>query len=97
MISEYDFYMNLYDEFIETRDQENEKILWKTNSIIKLMKFTEGNEEGEFCENALRMIMVLFKHFSFSPYELSSYNFDNKSNQDKDIITPILKQEFNIF
>lgn len=65
MISEYDFYMNLYDDFIKTNNFKNDKILWKMNSIIKLMQLTEGSEEGEFCESGLRMIMVLFNSYQF--------------------------------
>lgn len=97
LINEYDFYMNLYDDFIETRNQENRKFLWKMNSIVRLMNLTKGNEEGEFCENALRMIMVLFNTYIFSPYELSSHDFNITSNQEKEEINPILKQEFDIF
>jgi hypothetical protein len=97
MINEYDFYMNLYDDFIKTRDKEKEKILWKARSIIKLMKFTKGNEEGDFCENALRMIMLLFKNYIFTPYELNSYELEINSNQEREIIIPILKNEFENF
>ena len=89
--------MNLYDKFIETHNDKNQKILWKMNSIIKLMNITEGNEEGEFCENALRMIMILFKDYIFSPYELNSNDFDTNKCHGKEMITPILKQEFDIF
>jgi len=97
MISEYDFYINLFDDFVETHDKENEKILWKTGSIIKLMKFTKSNEEGDFCENALRMIMLLFKNYIFTPYELNSYELEITSNQEREIALPILKNEFESY
>jgi len=94
MISEYDFYMNLYDTFIKTNNNKNEKILWKMNSIIELMKLTEGSEEGEFCEIGLRMIMVLFKSYQFDSCDIKSTYFDNSSIQQKEIVVPILREEF---
>ncbi|MFX0060439.1 MAG: hypothetical protein ACFE8J_19245, partial [Candidatus Heimdallarchaeota archaeon] len=94
---EYDFYINIYDDFVETHNNEKDKFLWKMNSIIELMKVTEGNEEGEFCENGLRMIMILFKDFIFSPLELKKSAFENTLNQGKEIIIPILKRELDIY
>jgi len=94
MISEYDFYMNLYDSFINTNNIENEKILWKMNSIIKLMKHSEGSEEGEFCESGLRMIVVLFKNYQFDFCDTKSKYFDNSSIQQREIVLPILRDEF---
>lgn len=94
MTSEYDFYINLYDNFIKTNNIENDKILWKLNSIIKLMKLTEGTEEEEFCESGLRMIMSFFKSYQFDSCDVQSKYFDNSSTQQKEIILPILREEF---
>lgn len=94
MITEYDFYMNLYDGFIKTNNFKNEKILWKMNSIIKLMKLTEGSEKGEFCESGLRMIMTLFKSYKFDSCDIESKDFDHSSIQQKEIVIPILREEF---
>ncbi|MFX1268668.1 MAG: hypothetical protein ACFFAK_11970 [Promethearchaeota archaeon] len=86
--------MNLYDDFIKTNNINNEKILWKMNSIIKLMKLTEGNEKGEFCESGLRMIMTLFNSYQFDSYDIESEDFDSSSIQQKKILVPILREEF---
>ncbi len=94
MISEYDFYMNLYDDFIKTNNFKNDKILWKMNSIIKLMQLTEGSEEGEFCESGLRMIMVLFNSYQFDSCDIKSKDFDNSSIHQKEIVVQILREEF---
>ena len=63
LINEYDFYVNIYDDFIGTRNDENDKILWKMNKIIDLMKITDGKDTNGFMENSLRMVMLLFKYF----------------------------------
>jgi hypothetical protein len=94
MINEYDFYMNLYDAFIKTNNIENDKILWKLNSIIKLMNLTEGSEEGEICESGLRLIMALFKSYQFDSCDIKSKYFDNSSIQQKELVIPILRKEF---
>ncbi|MFX0025189.1 MAG: hypothetical protein ACFE8M_02150 [Candidatus Hermodarchaeota archaeon] len=94
MVSEYDFYMNLYDSFIKTNNVENDKIIWKMNSIIKLMKLTEGSDEGEFCETGLRMIMSLFRSYQFDSCDIKSKDFDNSLIQQKEIVIPILREEF---
>ncbi len=86
--------MNLYDGFIKTNNFKNEKILWKMNSIIKLMKLTEGSENGEFCESGLRMIMILFKSYQFDSCDIKSKVFDNSSIPQKEIVMPILREEF---
>ena len=63
LMTESDFYMNLYEDFIETGNDENDKILWKTYKIIDLMKISNITDTSGFMENGLRMIMLLFKHF----------------------------------
>ena len=58
------------------------------------MKLTEGSEEGEFCESGLRMIMVLFKSYKFDSCDIESKDFDNSSIYQKEIVVPILREEF---
>ncbi|MFW9947630.1 MAG: hypothetical protein ACFFDX_12470 [Candidatus Odinarchaeota archaeon] len=94
MISEYEFYMNLYDGFIKTNNIENDKILWKMNSIIKLMKLTEERDTEEFCESGLRMIMAFFKSYQFDSCDIKSKDFDNSSIYQKKILMSILREEF---
>lgn len=94
MITENDFYIHLYDDFIKINNDENEKILWKMRSIIELMKLTEGNDEGELCENGLRIIMSLFNHYVVYPFDFDNDYFNISSlNQHKQLIS-ILKREF---
>ena len=94
LMTECDFYMNLYDDYIETRNDENERFLWKTRKIIDLMKFTTEKDGNGFMENGLRMIMLLFKHFKMSPCDLCSYDLFDPTFNEKEELMHILHEEF---
>jgi hypothetical protein len=94
MMSECDFYTNLYDDFIETRNEEKERILWKTHKIIDLMKITTGKDTNAFMENGLRMIMLLFKHFTITSCDLCSYDLFDTPFNEKEELRLILQKEF---
>lgn len=93
-MTENDFYIHLYDDFIKINNDENQKILWKTRSIIELMKLTEGNEQGEFCENGLRIIMALFNHYTVYPFDVENEYFNITSLKEHAQLISILKREF---
>jgi len=67
---EFDFYMNIFDDFLLAKNDENQQIMWKMRTIIDLMKVTDGQDDNGFMENALRMIMLLFNHYNMTPCEL---------------------------
>ena len=94
MMAECDFYMNLYDDFIKTENDENEKILWKMYKILDLMKATDGNDPDGFIENGLRMIMLLFKYYNINSCDLSSFDLNETSPDKKEELRFILKTEF---
>ena len=93
-MTECDFYSNLYDDFLETRNDENEKILWKTHKIIDLMKITSEKDTSGFMENGLRMIMLLFKHFKLSSCDICSYDLFDIPFNEKEELRLILQKEF---
>jgi hypothetical protein len=94
MMSECDFYTNLYDDYIETRNDENERFLWKTRKIVDLMKITHEKDTSGFMENGLRMIMLLFKHFKLSSCDICSYDLFDTPFNEKEELRLILQKEF---
>ena len=94
MMAECDFYMNLYDDFIKTRDDENDKILWKMYKILDLMKVTNQEDPNGFMENGLRMIMLLFNKYDINSCDLSSYDLIETVPDKKEKLLFILKEEF---
>jgi hypothetical protein len=94
MMTEYDFYNNLYDDFLETRNDENNKVLWKMYKILELMKITDKKDSSEFMENGLRMIMLLFNKYDINSCDLSSYDLMETVPDKKEKLLFILKEEF---
>jgi len=93
-MTECDFYSNLYDDFLETRNDENDKILWKTYKIIDLMKISDDKYTSGFMENGLRMIMHLFKYFQMCSCDLCSYDLSDAPINEKEDLKLVLHKEF---
>ena len=91
---EFDFYMNIFDDFLLAKNDENQKIMWKMRTIIEIMKITDGQEDNRFMENALRMIMLLFNHYIITPCELERNYFVNAPFDEKEELRTVLKKEF---
>jgi len=92
MMTENQFYISLFDDYMINSADPERKIMWKLNSIIRLMNMTESYE-SDFCENALRTIMILFNEFEFEPWELDNGKpFDIPEN-DKNLFNQILFDE----
>ena len=94
MMAECDFYMNLYDDFIKTSDDEDQKILWKMHKILDLMNITSEKDPSGFMENGLRMIMLLFNTYDINSCDLSSYDLIETAPDKKEKLLFILKGEF---
>ena len=94
MMAECDFYINLYDDFIKTKNDENDKILWKMYKILDLMNITNENDPNGFMENGLRMIMLLFNNCNVSSCDLSSFDLNETSSNKKEEKHFLLKTEF---
>jgi len=94
MMPECNFYMNIYDDFIKTQDNENDKILWKMHKILDLMKVTGEKDSSGLMENGLRMIMLLYKNFRLNSCDLESIHLNETSPDKKEELYYILKTEF---
>ncbi len=92
MMTENQFYISLFDEFMINSADPEKKIMWKLNSIIRLMNMTK-NYESDFCENALRMIMILFNEFEFESWELVKGKPSVIPENERDLFTQILFDE----
>ena len=93
-VREYDFYMNIFNDFLLAKNDENQKLMWKMRTIIDLMKTTDGQDDNGFMENALRMIMLLFNHYIMTPCELERNYFVNAPFDEKEELITVLKKEF---
>jgi hypothetical protein len=92
MVTENQFYISLFDDYVNNSTDPEKKIMWKLNSIIRLMNMTD-NYESDFCENALRMIMVLFNEVEFESWELDNGKPMDIPENDKNLFNQILFDE----
>ena len=74
------FYINVFDEFLSTRNDPEKKLMWKLKSIINLMQKTKDLDD-EFCENGLRLILNLFDNYEIEPWEV----IVNEEENDKEL------------
>ena len=93
-VCECDIYMNIFDEFLLAKNDENQQAMWKMHTIIDLMKITDEQDDNGLMENALRMIMILFNHYNITPCELERNYFVNAPFDEKEELITILKEEF---
>jgi hypothetical protein len=93
MITECDIYKEIFNGFLKTQNDENEKALWKMKTILNLMKLTKSNDQRDLCENGLRMIMILYNNYTIYPFEIRSSCTSAPSLSDSSELVSILKSE----
>jgi hypothetical protein len=91
---ELDFLAFIYEGFLNTENDETKKFLWKLNTITNTMKFSNDQTNDGFCENALRMIMTLFHNYIIDESEIESKSICEPHFDERDLILPILIEEF---
>jgi hypothetical protein len=79
MMMESSFYINIFDEFLDTEDDPQKKLMWELKSIINLMQKAKGLDD-DFCENGLRMILTLFNDYKIEPWEVFVNGEENSKN-----------------
>jgi hypothetical protein len=94
MNEELEFLVSIYDGFLNTKNDETKKFLWKLNTITNTMKFSNDQTNDGFCENVLRMIMTLFHNYIIDESEIEGKSKSEPSFDDRDMILPILIEEF---
>ena len=93
MITECDIYKEIFNGFLKTQNDENEKALWKMKTILNLMKLTKNNDQRDLCENGLRMIMILNNNYTIYPFEINTCPSDSSLPTSSEFVS-ILKSEF---
>ena len=91
---ELEFLAAIYEGFLKTRNDQTQKFIWKLNAITNTMKFSNDQSENGFCENALRMIMTLFRNYTINDSEIEETSLKEPEFNDREVILPILIEEF---
>ena len=98
MISETEFYSDIFEEFIDLDNLYQENELWKSNSIIKLMQISNGDDTKNVIEKGLKIILNLcnFKECGkiLDSYEIESFDIRDLIEPEKRVFDSILVAEF---
>ena len=96
MMTDIEFYSDIFEDFIDLGESLHDHEIWRSNSIIKLMKELDNRE---IIEDGLKVILKLctFKKngYLFDSFELESYSSNTLLRPDKILLESILKEEFS--
>lgn len=98
MISETEFFHEIFEDFLCVENKVYENELWKSNSIIRLMQISWEIKDPKIIEDGLKIILNLsnFQQCGslIDDYESESYSKDDLTEPDKKIFKSILEAEF---
>ena len=98
LTTEIEFFNEIFEEFICSEDNIQDNEIWKSNSIIKLMRASNGIENKCVLEDGLKIILNLCKFRErghlHDPYKSESYSINVIMEPDKIILDSILRAEF---
>ena len=98
MISEVEFFNEIFEDFPYQDNHKYENDLWKANSIIKLMQNSDDFIDKSIVEEGLKIIINLCKFnecgYLLDSYELESSPINHLIESEKNLIDSILKAEF---
>jgi len=98
MISEVEFFNEIFEDFLCIDNQSYVNELWKAHSIIKLMENSDGILDNKIIEEGLKIIINLCKFKEcgdlLDSYELNSFPVNQLIESEKTLLNSILKAEF---
>ncbi|GAH44714.1 unnamed protein product [marine sediment metagenome] len=98
MISEVEFFNEIFENFLSLDNHILENELWKAHSIIKLMHNSVEFEDENFVELGLKIIISLCKFKEcgdlLDSYEQESYPVNQLVESEKILLNSILQAEF---
>ena len=98
MTTEIEFFNDIFEQFVCSEDSIHENEIWKSNSIIKLIKASDETKNKDILEEGLRIILNLCKNresgYLYDSYQSESCSVNDLMEQDKMFLNSILKAEF---
>ena len=98
MISEIEFFHDIFEEFVCLEETLHDNDIWKSSSIIKLMNLSHEFEDKQMIAEGLKMILNLCKFREYGElidfYDSKSYPVNDLTGPDKSLLDSILKAEF---
>ncbi len=98
MISEVEFFTEIFEDFLGLDGNFYENDLWRSHSIIKLMQSSDMLIDKDIVEEGLKIIISLYKFKEcgalFDYYEIKSHPINELAESEKTLLGSILKAEF---
>ena len=98
MILEVEFFDEILEEFLGLDNRLYENDLWKSYSIIKLMRTSDEFTDNKIVEEGLKIIVSLYKFKECGAlldfYEKESYSIHELAEPEKTLLGSILMAEF---
>ena len=98
MISQTDFYTEIFEDFVCMDNIFQENVLWKSNSIIKLMHLASETENKKIIEEGLKIIINLCKFKEggklLDSYEIESFPINHLPESEKMAFETLMRAEF---
>ncbi len=93
--SEFDYYLSIIEFFQNQKVIKDTKEIWKSKSLIELMKVLERSSKKEFVKNAILVILSLFDENPPDIYNCRGTNVNSLDNGEKRSYLSILRTEFS--
>jgi hypothetical protein len=98
LITEIEFFNEIFEDFVCSEENFNDNEIWKSNSIIKLMRSLDGIKDSSILEEGLKIILTLCKFRDLGclhdPYKSESIPIQDIMEHDRIILNSILIAEF---
>ena len=98
LITETEFFHDIFEEFVCLEEDLHDNEIWKSNSIIKLMKASDEIESKQIIAEGLKMILSLcnFRECGdlIDSYESKSHPINDLTKFDKFLMESIIEAEF---
>jgi len=98
LISEVEFFGEIFDDFLCVSNRLYGNDLWKSHSIIKLMYASSELDDKKIVEEGLKIIINLYNFKEcgalLDSYEIESHPINELAESEKTLLGSILKAEF---
>jgi len=91
---EMECYLKIIDFFQKEKISQEETEIWKSKSIIELMKYLKRTHNRPLVANALILLLSLFEDIPPDTYNNRGVNINRMSEKDKRSMIENLKDEF---
>ncbi|HEC37906.1 hypothetical protein LCGC14_0574360 [marine sediment metagenome] len=96
MITDVEFFYEIFEDFIDIGENPHDNEIWRSNSIIKLMKEMDKKEFIEEGLNAILKLCTIKKDCClFDLLGSESYSPNTLLGPDRILLKSILKEEFS--